>query len=83
MAVVDDNGSPRGPKAFVIWNPPFFGGGRVERKSANVEAARILSELVSEDHQAIAFVRARVVKQKSSRATRRSSRRVSRQGARS
>jgi DEAD/DEAH box helicase domain-containing protein len=61
MHVVDDDGSPRGPKAFVIWNPPFFGDDRVERKSANVEAARILSELVAFDHQAIAFVRARVV----------------------
>ncbi|HLF22991.1 MAG TPA: DEAD/DEAH box helicase, partial [Burkholderiales bacterium] len=61
MHVVDDDGSPRGPKAFVIWNPPFFGDDRVERKSANVEAARILSELVAHDHQAIAFVRARVV----------------------
>jgi DEAD/DEAH box helicase domain-containing protein len=61
MRVVDDDGSPRGPKAFVIWNPPFFGDDRVERKSANVEAARIVSELVAHDHQAIAFVRARVV----------------------
>ena len=61
MHVVDDDGSPRGPKAFVIWNPPFFGDDRVERKSANVEAARILAELVGFDHQAIAFVRARVV----------------------
>ena len=61
MHVVDNDGSPRGPKAFVIWNPPFFGDDRVERKSANVEAARILSELVAHDHQSIAFVRARVV----------------------
>jgi len=61
MHVVDNDGSPRGPKAFVIWNPPFFGDDRVERKSANVEAARILSELVTHDHQSIAFVRARVV----------------------
>lgn len=61
MHVVEDDGSPRGPKAFAIWNPPFFGDDRVERKSANVEAARILSELVAHDHQAIAFVRARVV----------------------
>jgi DEAD/DEAH box helicase domain-containing protein len=61
MQVVDNDGSPRGPKAFVIWNSPFFGDDRVERKSANVEAARILSELVAHDHQSIAFVRARVV----------------------
>ncbi len=61
MSVVDNDGAPRGPKAFVIWNPPFFGDDRVERKSANVEAARILAELVAGDHQAITFVRARVV----------------------
>jgi DEAD/DEAH box helicase domain-containing protein len=61
MFVVDDDGSPRGPKTFVIWNPPFFEESSVERKSANVEAARILAELVGFDHQAIAFVRARVV----------------------
>ena len=61
MHVVENDGSPRGPKAFAIWNPPFFGDDRVERKSANVEAARILAELVAHDHQAIAFVRARVV----------------------
>jgi DEAD/DEAH box helicase domain-containing protein len=61
MAVVDDDGSPRGPRTFVIWNPPFYGDSGVERRSANSEAARILSELVARDHQTIAFVRARVV----------------------
>ncbi|HEU4928661.1 MAG TPA: DEAD/DEAH box helicase [Candidatus Krumholzibacteria bacterium] len=61
MHVVDDDGSPRGPKAFAIWNAPFFGESSAERKSANVEAARLLAELVAFDHQSIAFVRARVV----------------------
>jgi DEAD/DEAH box helicase domain-containing protein len=61
MATVDDDGSPRGPKTFVIWNPPFYGDSNVERRSANGEAARILSDLVERDHQAITFVRARVV----------------------
>jgi DEAD/DEAH box helicase domain-containing protein len=61
MALVDDDGSPRGPKTFVIWNPPFFGDSNVERRSANVEAARILADMVARDHQTIAFVRARVV----------------------
>ncbi|MDH3217532.1 MAG: DEAD/DEAH box helicase, partial [Candidatus Krumholzibacteria bacterium] len=59
--LVDDDGSPRGEKAFVFWNPPYLGGDRVERKSANIEAANILAELVADDHQAITFVRARVV----------------------
>lgn len=61
MTLVDDDGSPRGEKTFVFWNPPFLGDDRMERKSANVEAAQVLAELVAADHQAIAFVRARVV----------------------
>jgi DEAD/DEAH box helicase domain-containing protein len=61
MVVVDNDGAPRGPKTFVIWNPPFFGDSGVERRSANVEASRILSDLVARGHHTIAFVRARVV----------------------
>ncbi len=61
MVTVEDDGSPRGPKTFVLWNPPFHGESNVERRSANGEAARILAELVQHDHQTITFVRARVV----------------------
>ena len=60
MVLVDDDGSPRGEKTFVIWNPPFFGENMMERRSANVEAARLLAEVVKDGRQAIAFVRARV-----------------------
>jgi DEAD/DEAH box helicase domain-containing protein len=61
MRLIDNDGSPRGEKTFVFWNPPYLGEERMERKSANVEAASLLAELVADDHQAIAFVRARVV----------------------
>lgn len=61
VVLIDDDGSPRGEKTFVLWNPPFLGDDRMERKSANIEAANILAELVADDHQAITFVRARVV----------------------
>ncbi len=61
MTLVDNDGAPRGEKTFVLWNPPFRGDDRMERKSANTEAAGILAELVADDHKAIAFVRARVV----------------------
>jgi DEAD/DEAH box helicase domain-containing protein len=61
MTLIDNDGSPRGEKTFVFWNPPYLGDDRMERKSANVEAARVLAELVADDHQVIAFVRARVV----------------------
>ncbi len=61
VTVIDDDGAPRGPRTFVIWNPPLLGEGALERRSANTEAARLLAELVASDHQSIAFVRARVV----------------------
>ena len=61
MRLLDDDGSPRGEKTVVFWNPPHLDDDRMERKSANLEAARIIAELVAEDYQAIAFVRARVV----------------------
>jgi DEAD/DEAH box helicase domain-containing protein len=61
MQLVDEDGAPRGAKTFVFWNPPHIGDDKMERKSANVEAANLLAELVADDHQAITFVRARVV----------------------
>jgi DEAD/DEAH box helicase domain-containing protein len=61
MVTVDDDGSPKGPKTFLLWNPPFLDDSAVERRSANSEAAQLLAELVKDDHQTIAFVRARVV----------------------
>ncbi|MCH7549479.1 MAG: DEAD/DEAH box helicase, partial [Candidatus Krumholzibacteriota bacterium] len=61
MKTVDSDGSPRGPKTFVLWNPPPFDENSVERRSANGEAARLLAEFVRHDHQVISFVRARVV----------------------
>lgn len=61
MQLVDDDGSPRGEKSFVFWNPPFLDDDRMERKSGNIEAARLLSDLVMEGVQGIVFVKARVV----------------------
>jgi len=61
VELVDEDGSPRGEKTFVFWNPPHLDNDRMERKSANVEAARLLAELMVEDHKVITFVRARVV----------------------
>ncbi len=61
MHLVDEDGSPRGEKAFVFWNPPFLDDGGMERRSSNMEAARLMAELVADGVQTIAFVRARVV----------------------
>lgn len=61
MVLVDNDGSPRGEKTFVFWNPPLLEQNAMERRSTNIEAARLLSDVVQDGRQAIAFVRARVV----------------------
>ena len=61
MKVVAGDGSPRGRKQFLFWNPPTIDAGEMERRSSNVEAAELVTRLVLDDVQTIAFVRARVV----------------------
>ncbi len=36
--VVDDDGSPIGPRTFALWNPPFVDKAKTSRRSANSEA---------------------------------------------
>jgi len=69
MTLVDNDGSPRGSKQFVLWNPPpletaargdatnWRVGG--DRKSPLWEAVHLMSALVREGVQTIAFVRTR------------------------
>ena len=69
MELVDSDGSPRGPKKFVFWNPPMLSttganasvtaGG--ERRSPLWEAVELLTSLVKENVQTIAFVRTRLM----------------------
>ena len=70
MALIDNDGSPRGPKQFVMWNPPrldsaALGGGenwRVggDRRSPLWEAVHLMCSLIREGVQTIAFVRTRL-----------------------
>ena len=70
MTLVDNDGSPKGGKQFVFWNPPllpdtgaagetFDAGG--ERKSSLWEAVTLMTSLVKENIQTIAFVRTRLM----------------------
>jgi len=70
MTLVDNDGSPKGPKKFVFWNPPMLAdqksagitydaGG--ERRSSLWEAVELMSSLVKENIQTIAFVRTRLM----------------------
>ena len=61
MELVADDGSPKGPKLFVMWNPPFIDQAKMERLSSNVEAQRLMVDLIRERCQTITFGRARIV----------------------
>lgn len=70
MELVDNDGAPRGPKRFIMWNPPpieraatgnkadWRVGG--DRRSAIREAVSLMTALVRERIQTIAFVRTRL-----------------------
>ena len=70
MTLVDEDGSPRGRKRFILWNPPLLnrssgpvgGEWRVggERRSAISDAVSLTSSLVQEQVQTITFVRTRL-----------------------
>jgi len=59
--VVDDDGSPHGPRHFVLWNPPFVDKACSARRSANSEATALLVELVQRQIRSICFTRSRRV----------------------
>jgi len=57
--VVDNDGSPKGGKDFVFWNPPVIDEARGIRRSANSEASGLFTELVSHNIRTLAFSRTR------------------------
>lgn len=61
FTVIAKSGAPRGAKRFVFWNPPIVDEAKSKRKSANIEASTLFSELVSQRIRTITFVRTRRV----------------------
>ncbi len=57
--LVDNDGSPKGGKDFVFWNPPTIDDARSMRRSANSESAMLFSELIRNDIRTLAFSRTR------------------------
>jgi DEAD/DEAH box helicase domain-containing protein len=56
---VDGNGAPRAPRRLWFWNPPLLDRALGVRRSATLEARRLVAELVRRDLQTIAFARSR------------------------
>ncbi|HUS80990.1 MAG TPA: DEAD/DEAH box helicase, partial [Armatimonadota bacterium] len=87
MELVDSDGSPRGPRRFVMWNPPPLdraARGRPDqwrvggdRRSSIAEATKLLTALVTEGMQTIAFVRTRLAAELIFRGTREALRPIS------
>jgi DEAD/DEAH box helicase domain-containing protein len=59
--VIDDDGGPQGERLFLFWNPPLLAPESGERRSANREAAALLSALARCGLRSLVFTRARVV----------------------
>jgi DEAD/DEAH box helicase domain-containing protein len=62
FALVDEDTSGRGPRHWVLWNPPEYrdaAGRSGRRRSSHTETKRLFVDLVSRELQTLAFTRAR------------------------
>lgn len=60
VEAVEDDGSPRGEKAFLLWEPPLVTSeDRQRRRGVLAETSDLLADLVIADARTVAFVRSR------------------------
>jgi len=61
VRLVDDDGAPRAPRRFVLWNPPVVARAGMRRRSPYSEAAWLLASLVRQSARTIVFTKARKI----------------------
>ena len=61
MELIDNDGSPKGAKHFVLWNPPYIDEEKSYRRSPTTEAQYLMAKLVEQNIQTITFTRARAI----------------------
>jgi DEAD/DEAH box helicase domain-containing protein len=59
VRLIDRDGSARGPRHFMIYNPPVTDPALGLRKSAILESVRLSQDLMAQDVQTVVFARAR------------------------
>jgi DEAD/DEAH box helicase domain-containing protein len=59
VQLVDRNGAPRAARRLWFWNPPLVDGTMGVRRSATLEARRLMTDLLTSNLQTIAFTRSR------------------------
>jgi DEAD/DEAH box helicase domain-containing protein len=57
--VISNDGSPRGKKSFVFWNPPFIDSTNTQRRSTHQEAKNLLTLNILENLQTLCFTTSR------------------------
>ncbi len=61
LRVIDRDGAPRGPRRFVLWDPPVLDRARMRRRSPYTEASWLLAALVRRGVRTIVFTKARKI----------------------
>ena len=59
VEVIDDDGAPRGPRHFAIWNPSASGHDRLARGNPTDDAVWLMGESIRDGAQSLAFTRTR------------------------
>ncbi len=60
VKVIDENGSPQGPKEIIFYNPPVVNRALGVRRSSVLESQKIAAAFINEDVQTIVFARSRL-----------------------